>query len=157
MPQEPANRDSPVSRSAALQQPLLSPQRSTPFKRCPAPRLIYLGSQGVSLFIARSAAIAMQALYAYNAGMKRRHPTAGRQYTIRSVPLRIDQALRHYAQSHGKSINQAAVDILATGLGLSDQKIRHHDLDFMANTWNEDSDFDAAIAAQDQVDPEMWR
>ena len=110
------------------------------------------------MFIERSAAaIAVQAHNAYNAGMKRRHPTAGRQYTIRGVPLRIDQALRHYAQSHGKSINQAAVDMLATGLGLADQKIRHHDLDFMSNTWKEDSDFDAAIAAQDQVDPEMWR
>ena len=106
---------------------------------------------------AAAAAVAVQAYDAFDAGMKRRHPAAGRQYTIRGVPLRVDRASRHYAQSHGKSINQAAVDILATGLGLPHRKIRHHDLDFMANTWKEDSDFDAAIAAQDQVDPEMWR
>ncbi len=82
---------------------------------------------------------------------------AGKQYTIRMVPPRIDQALRHYAKSHGKSINRAAVEVLATGLGMDGKKSKHHDLDFMAGSWKEDPAFDAAIAAQDQIDPELWR
>ena len=48
LPQEPANRDS-VPRSAALRRPLLPPQRSTLFKRHPAPRLIYPGAGPVDL------------------------------------------------------------------------------------------------------------
>ncbi len=89
--------------------------------------------------------------------MSGRPKVAGKQYTIRKVPAQIDLALRHYAQSHGKSVNDAAIDILAAGLGRGDKKVEFHDLDFIAGSWKEDPAFHAAIKAQDQVDPAMWR
>jgi hypothetical protein len=32
----------------------------------------------------------------------------------------------------------------------------HHDLDFLIGSWREDAAFDAAVAAQQQVDPQLW-
>jgi hypothetical protein len=79
------------------------------------------------------------------------------QYTIRQIPRTIDQSLRAKSQREGKSLNAAAVEALATGLRLGGETVRHDDLDFMAGSWVEDPKFDAAIAAQDQVDEKLWR
>ena len=43
------------------------------------------------------------------------------------------------------------------GLGLAEEAPRHHDLDDLAGTWVDDPEFDRAIEAMDQVDPELWR
>lgn len=79
------------------------------------------------------------------------------QYTLRQVPVAVDEALRRRSMEEGKSINQTAIEALHAGLVLSGEKIRHHDLDFLIGTWVEDPSFDAAIKAQDQVDPDMWK
>jgi len=79
------------------------------------------------------------------------------QYTIRNIPDYLDAALRSAAQVQGKSLNEVAIDALVRGAGLSGQPIRRRDLSFMAGTWEEDPEFDAAIADQDKVDEEMWR
>jgi plasmid stability protein len=79
------------------------------------------------------------------------------QYTIRNVPKAIDQALRQKAKAQGKSLNQAVVDVLKQALLKDGPPIKHHDLDFMIGTWVEDPEFDKAIAAQDQIEPEMWK
>jgi hypothetical protein len=55
----------------------------------------------------------------------------------------------------GQSLNDAAITALTRGLGLADERPRYHDLDHLAGTWEEDSAFDAAVAAQDQVDPRL--
>ncbi|NNM88120.1 MAG: hypothetical protein HKL95_06340 [Phycisphaerae bacterium] len=114
----------------------------------------------------------MPASHRYNAGMKygrTQHPHhrtkngaakavgVRRQYTIRKVPMGVDAALRKAAREHGKSINQTALDALAAGLRLGNQQPQHNDLDFMAGTWKDDPDFDAAIKAQDHVDRATWR
>jgi hypothetical protein len=33
----------------------------------------------------------------------------------------------------------------------------HHDLDALAGTWEDDPEFDRAIADQDRVDEALWR
>ena len=78
------------------------------------------------------------------------------QYTIRNIPKRVDQALRRKARAEGKSLNQAAIDALKQGAGLAEQPAEHRDLDFLVGTWVEDAEFDKAIEAQDQIDPEKW-
>ena len=80
-----------------------------------------------------------------------------RRYIIRNVPRGIDVALRSMARRRKKSINQAALDALAAGLGLQGGNPRYHDLDFVAGTWADDPEFDRAIQAQRQIDREMWR
>ncbi len=79
------------------------------------------------------------------------------QYTIRGIPPAVNDALRERARSAGKSLNEAAIDALTKGLGLAEDRPRFHDLDLLAGTWQEDAAFDAAIAAQDQVDPRLWK
>lgn len=79
------------------------------------------------------------------------------QYTIRDVPDNLDEALRRAAREQGKSLNQVAIETLARGAGVSQERGRQRDLVDVAGTWRKDPAFDAALAAQDTVDDEMWR
>ena len=94
----------------------------------------------------------MHATDAYNAGIMLQT-----QYTIRRVPPRLDQELRRRAHDEHRSLNEVALRALERGLGLAEEAPRHHDLDDLAGTWVEDPEFDRAIEAMDQVDPELWR
>ena len=79
------------------------------------------------------------------------------QYTIRQVPRRVDAALRKRSQKSRRSLNEEALQALSRGLGVEGEKVLHYDLDSLAGTWQEDSAFDTAIEAQDQVDRKLWR
>lgn len=79
------------------------------------------------------------------------------QYTIRNVPELLDATLRQSAREQGKSLNEIAVEALARGAGLVENRSRQRDLTDIASTWRKDSEFDHALAAQDTVDEDMWR
>jgi plasmid stability protein len=79
------------------------------------------------------------------------------QYTIRNVPEALDAALRRSAREKGQSLNDAAIEALARGAGISEARTRQRDLGDIARTWRNDSAFDRALAAQDTIDEEMWR
>lgn len=79
------------------------------------------------------------------------------QYTIRRVPPRVDQELRRKAHEERRSLNETVLRALERGLGLTAEEPRYHDLDDLAGTWVDDPEFDRAIEAMDQVDPELWR
>jgi hypothetical protein len=78
------------------------------------------------------------------------------QLTVRSVPPAVDHALRRKAASEKRSLNAVVVDALGRGAGLDEASI-HDDLDHLAGKWDEDPAFDAAIAAQDEIDANLWR
>ncbi|MGH9738331.1 MAG: FitA-like ribbon-helix-helix domain-containing protein [Candidatus Acidiferrales bacterium] len=78
------------------------------------------------------------------------------QYTIRNVPDPLDAALRRRSREQGKSLNEVAIEALARGAGLSESRCRHRDLGDIARTWRKDLAFDAALAAQDTVDEDLW-
>ena len=78
------------------------------------------------------------------------------QYTLRGIPQRVDQALRRKARQQGVSLNQAAVEAIAHGLGLTDDTPVYHDLDDLVGTWVDDPAFDEAIREIDSVDPDLW-
>ena len=112
----------------------------------------------------------MQASCAYIAGMKKQARNSGNaagarhmahgatvQYTVRDVPARVDRALRRRASEEGKSLNQVLRDALAKEAGADGVDVLHHDLDALAGAWDEDPEFDRAIAEQDRVDEAMWR
>lgn len=80
------------------------------------------------------------------------------QYTVRDIPPHVDRALRRKALAEHKSLNEVLRNALIREVeeeGLSPR--RHHDLDDLAGTWVEDPEFDAALAAQDQIDEALWR
>ena len=79
------------------------------------------------------------------------------QYTIRGIPLHIDNALRARARASGKSLNAAAVDALAEGSGVAGASRRHRDLRDIAGTWKADKALEFALAEQDRVDKDLWR
>jgi hypothetical protein len=80
-----------------------------------------------------------------------------KQYTLRSVPPSIDQALRKQAKLEDKSLNEVALEALSRGLDLSPTPMKYHDLDHLIGTWEEDPAFDEAIASFSQVDQEAWK
>jgi plasmid stability protein len=86
--------------------------------------------------------------------MARRHVE---QFTIRGVPERVGAQLRKLAQQEGKSINAVAVEALARGVGLTEEKPIYTDLDDLAGTWVADPGFDRAVAEMDKVDEELWK
>lgn len=89
--------------------------------------------------------------HAYNAYNKRM------QYTIRNVPHILDEALRRTARERGKSLNEVAIEALARGTGVTQERSRQRDLSDIAGTWRKDAAFDSALAAQDTIDEEMWK
>ena len=86
-------------------------------------------------------------------------PERGRvQYTVRDVPAHVDRALRRRATDEGKSLNSLLREALAREAGGDlASAIVHHDLDTLAGTWDDDPEFDRALADQDRVEPGMWR
>ena len=79
------------------------------------------------------------------------------QYTIRAIPAGLDAALRRRAKATGRSLNQVAVETLAEGAGTATVPRKRRSFGDVASTWKADKGFDAAIAAQDQVDEDLWR
>jgi hypothetical protein len=79
------------------------------------------------------------------------------QYTIRGIPAAVDEALRERARVDGKSLNEAAVDALAEGSGMTGRRRKRRDLADVANSWRADKAVEAALADQDRVDEDLWR
>lgn len=74
------------------------------------------------------------------------------QYTIRSIPERVDEAVRQRAKVTKKSLNEVLLDALIKGLDIAEKPTEYHDLDDLAGTWTEDPEFDAAIKAFEVID-----
>jgi hypothetical protein len=81
----------------------------------------------------------------------------GVQYTVRGVPARVDAALRRKAVTERRSLNEVLRDALVKEAGEAAAARRHHDLDELVGSWVEDAAFDEALAAQDTIDPALWR
>lgn len=79
------------------------------------------------------------------------------QYTIRAVPDEVDRALRRRARRESKSLNAVVIDALARSLALDAAPARHADLDHLVGTWQEDPEFERAVAEFERVDDESWK
>ncbi|MGO8794194.1 MAG: FitA-like ribbon-helix-helix domain-containing protein [Candidatus Sulfotelmatobacter sp.] len=79
------------------------------------------------------------------------------QYTIRNVPVSLDEALRRQARERGKSVNEVVIEALARGVGVSRRSSRQRDLSDIAGSWREDAAFDRALSDQQAIDKEMRR
>ena len=56
-----------------------------------------------------------------------------------------------------RSLNEAAVAVLSEGTGMTGAPRRRRDLGDIAGTWKSDKSLEAALAAQDRVDDDLWR
>jgi hypothetical protein len=79
------------------------------------------------------------------------------QYTLREIPPIVDLELRRRAQAEGKSLNTVAIEALIRGSGVGESPVRQRDLGDVAGTWQEDRDFDQAVADQDRIDERLWQ
>ena len=80
------------------------------------------------------------------------------QYTVRDVPSHIDRALRRRASDEGKSLSQLLREALTKEAGADvAAPALDHALDALAGAWDDDPEFDRAIADQHRIDEGMWR
>ncbi len=80
------------------------------------------------------------------------------QYTVRSVPMHVDRALRRKAIDERKSLNEVLRDALVREAEGPDLPGRvYTDPDVLAGSWVEVPGFEEALADQDQVDESLWR
>jgi hypothetical protein len=93
--------------------------------------------------------IDLACIIAYTEGMK------SMQYTIRSVPPNVDQALRRQARRTGKSLNEVAIEALAKGSGASTDA-HFDDLDWFIGSQTLDArPFDNAVNWLDELPKEL--
>ena len=78
-------------------------------------------------------------------------------YTLENIPDEIDRAIRERAAVEHKSPEQAILDALARGLGISTQPQKRRDLSGIAGARTIDDEARAAFEEQRRIDPEMWK
>ncbi|HYX23762.1 MAG TPA: hypothetical protein VFC23_06380 [Thermoanaerobaculia bacterium] len=79
--------------------------------------------------------------------------------TLRNIPPKLQEVIRQRASTDGLSLNKTVLRMLeeAAGQTASGREL-HDDLDQLAGTWSteEAAAFEAALAEQRRVDPELW-
>lgn len=90
----------------------------------------------------------MQALAEYNACMN------SIQYTIRSIPAKLDRSLRQQSKETGKSLNDVVIATLEKGAGISAGHT-FNDLDWFIGSKSLSSSFEEEIEWLDSVPKEI--
>lgn len=76
------------------------------------------------------------------------------QYTVTGIPPEVDEGLRKIAAERKQTLNDMIVEELtAVTRGVR----KYADFSDLVGRWVEDPEFDEAIAAQRQIDPEKWK
>lgn len=79
--------------------------------------------------------------------------------TVRGVDERLAASVREEAHRRGVSMNSLVLDLVRQGLGLSERRGLHHDLDSLAGTWStaDVTEFTEMTADFETVDDALWR
>ncbi len=72
------------------------------------------------------------------------------QYTIRSIPPKLDQALRKRSKKTGKSLNEVVIEALTKGAGITPDAT-FNDLGWFVGSMQTDSKFDESISWLDSL------
>jgi hypothetical protein len=83
-----------------------------------------------------------------------RKPAVFTQYTVRRIPIEVDQILRKRAAQRKQSLNQIIVDELVHA---TSGNVRKADFSDLVGRWTPDSGFDRVIASQRKIDPGKWK
>lgn len=81
--------------------------------------------------------------------------------TLRNIPPKLQDVIQKRAEAEGLSLNKVVIRMLEEAAGqrrTASKATLHHDLDHLAGTWSdaEASAFEASLAEQRKVDPEIW-
>lgn len=78
--------------------------------------------------------------------------------TLRNLPETVARKIEERAKRTGASYNRTVVAMLEESIGEEKPK-EYHDLDFLIGTWTKEEadEFDRHLAAQRQIDWEMWK
>jgi hypothetical protein len=78
------------------------------------------------------------------------------QYTIRNIPVELDRALKARAKQLGKSVNEVALDALASSVG---QSLPRRTLRNMPGAWSraEAARLDEYLEEHRTIDEELWK
>jgi hypothetical protein len=80
---------------------------------------------------------------------------------LSNVPDHIERALRERAAAEKKTIDQAAVDAMARGLGVQPQppseQFKRRDLSDIAGSGGIDDEMEAIFWEHRRIDPEIWK
>ena len=78
-----------------------------------------------------------------------------KQLTIRGVSEEVGKRLESLSRERGRSVNATVVEILEAAVGVDERRRR---LEKYA-TWSPEDlrEFEAALAAQRQIDDQLWR
>jgi len=79
--------------------------------------------------------------------------------TLRNIPPKLQEAIQQRAGADGLSLNKAVIRMLEEAVGQrATRRELHDDLDHLAGTWSheEAATFDAALAEQRRIDPELF-
>lgn len=98
----------------------------------------------------------MPAVYAYNVGMKPKQKSLPVQLTVRGVPSSVKKVLENRAKKERKSLNNILVEVLCSAASKDTERV-FNDLDYLAGSWVEDPEFDAALKDFEQIDSELWK
>lgn len=78
--------------------------------------------------------------------------------TISDLPNELERALRERAAAENKSLDAAAIDALARGLGVNQkQPDKRRDLSFLAQGPPLEPEVLLALEEQRRIDPELWQ
>ena len=82
-----------------------------------------------------------------------------KQLTVRSVNEALAKALEAEARRRRCSVNQAVLEILSQGLGLTGDQGFDNGLGKLAGTWTDEEavELEASTAQFEEVDEELWR
>jgi hypothetical protein len=69
----------------------------------------------------------------------------------------VESVVNQQAKKTQKSLNAVLLAVLKRGVGVVDEPVEYHDLDELAGSWVADPDFDAAMAAFESIDEELWK
>ena len=81
--------------------------------------------------------------------------------TIRGIDQELSKRIKDESKKRKKSINQIALKILRSALGLGDNQVfrTHNDLDLLAGTWTEKDTnlFFNTVEEMNEIDMELWK
>ena len=81
--------------------------------------------------------------------------------TLRNIPPHVARLIERKAREEKTSLNRAVVSLLEqrTAVRENGKRTIHRDLDFLFGSWTqkEAAAFDADLAEQRKIDPELWK
>jgi len=80
-------------------------------------------------------------------------------FNLRGVPTEVMELLKREAKKLRTSVNSLVLKMIEQGLGITCEKIAHHDLDHLANSWSaaDEKVFKENTLLFEKIDEELWK